>query len=300
VLFRSLFSFIFVYFLPLFFLLFSKMGGVLEFVDVLVSVHRRAIFVLLLAGDQDDQENDQAEQTEQAEDGDTHSNQTGLVGGEFTIFGSAPVDADDDAVRIGEQGSGSRQSVLEDNEIFVALGEVELAALPDEDGAVLGDDQFGHDGLEVLNVGLAIEPGDGPADALLGRLDGTRQLRGYDGNLERVRHIMMARGARTSRTSRTSRSLNVSEKSFRSRRSTGRSTGRSTAGRRRRRSEEEIGSQLSSIRLMAEIDKRGRAVKNDGANIGGRLGRRPSRPSRSNGLDGGEGEREDEEEEKGE
>jgi len=51
---------------------------------------------------------------------------------------------------------------------------------------------------------------------------------------------------------------------------------------------------------MAEIDKRGRAVKNDGAIIVGGLGRRPSRPSRTNGLDGGEGEREDEEEEKGE
>jgi len=48
---------------------------------------------------------------------------------------------------------------------------------------------------------------------------------------------------------------------------------------------------------MAEIDKRGRAVKNDGAIIVGGLGRRPSR---TNGLDGGEGEREDEEEEKGE
>jgi len=77
----------------------NNLDLILEFVDILIPVDGRTVFVFLLAREKGDQEDEQAETAEQAEDGDTHGDETGLVGGEsIIVFGSAVVAADDDAV----------------------------------------------------------------------------------------------------------------------------------------------------------------------------------------------------------
>jgi len=162
--------------LSLSFFLFLKISVLgLEFVDVLVSVDGRTIFVFLLSGNQDDQEDEQAEQAEQAEYGDTHRNETCLVRRELmvVVFGAGPVDADNYTVRIRVyRARTTGPGVLEDDEIFVSFGEIEFATPPDEHGAILDEEEGGDDGCEVHHVCSAGESG-GRATTL-GRPDSLR------------------------------------------------------------------------------------------------------------------------------
>jgi len=148
-------------------------------------VHGRTVFVLLVAREHHDQEDDEQEEAEQTTDGDTHGNETGLVWGEFVVvFGSGVVHADDDSVGVGVDGVSRQISVLEDDVISFSLGQIEPAALPDEEGDVLDDLDLEGSGLEVLDVGPTRKTGSRSTF----RFEPVLGLRGrHNGDLELVR-----------------------------------------------------------------------------------------------------------------
>jgi len=152
-------------------------------------VHGRRVFVFSFSlGDQDEEE----QEDEQTTDGDTHRNQTSLVGREYVVvIGTGSIFSDGDTIRVCVDGS-SVPSDLEDDVISRALGEVELAALPDFDIDSFGSSlRVCRDCLEVLDVGLAFESGGGSTSQTgggveSGLLDGLGgQLLGNDGDLIR-------------------------------------------------------------------------------------------------------------------
>jgi len=248
----------------------------LEFVDVLVSVHGRRVFVFSFTlRDQDKEE----QEDEQTTNGDTHSNQTGLVWGEFVIvFGSGSVDADDDAVGVGVDRS-SVSGDLEDDVIFDSLYEVELAALPDADWEAEGSlNLSGDDRLEVLDVGL-LESGRRSTPSGVGGLE-TRardglvgDVRGDDGDLigQEAGSSAGRSARRSTRGSRPGAGERLGEHA--------RGSGRPPGGRRRERLDAveavPVGSQLSRVGLAIDVDQRGRAV--EGVAAGGKSSSRGSR-----------------------
>lgn len=116
-------------------------------------MHGRRVLVFTFAlGDQDEEE----QQDQQATDGDTHSNQAGLVGRELVVvFGTGSVGDNMNTVGVGVDGFSVRGSDLEDDVIFDTRREIQWATLPDLNGESkrsLHPGRIGGD--EALNVGM--------------------------------------------------------------------------------------------------------------------------------------------------